>query len=67
MKKDIEDLRKEKAVIELKLDDITEEFYSLRRWFWKERNLGIQIVTATEKRSGSTSRCSFISSFGGGI
>ena len=41
LKDNIDELRKEKAIIEQKLDGRTEELYSLKRQFWKEREFWV--------------------------
>eukprot|EP00250_Pteridium_aquilinum_P012904 c21019_g1_i1 orf=1233-4313(+) len=50
LKRQIEELRKEKAVLELKLDEITEELYSLKRQFWKEKEIWVSKLSQPQRK-----------------
>ncbi|KAI5055901.1 hypothetical protein GOP47_0029713 [Adiantum capillus-veneris] len=50
LKKAIEELRKEKADSEQKLDDITEELYSLKRQFWKEKEIWVSKLSQPQRK-----------------
>ncbi|MCO5591822.1 hypothetical protein L7F22_045814 [Adiantum nelumboides] len=50
LKKAIEELRKEKADSEQKLDDITEELYRLKRQFWKEKEIWVSKLSQPQRK-----------------
>lgn len=50
LKRDIEGLRKEKAIIEQNLDERTEELYSLKRQFWKEKEIWVSKLSQPQRK-----------------
>lgn len=54
LRREIEELRKEKAEAAQKLDDMTEQLYSLKRHFWKEKEIWISKLSQPSRKDTET-------------